>query len=176
MLGNSYFTMKGLISGLIAAFCLSGTVVAAEGDFVQFQRVLDNNCSKCHTRTRIEEAMRTGANREEIVQKMIRFGARLTSREQQVLGIFWETSEESKSAPEPTDGTVAADPLGEFRAVLESRCVGCHSLERVEAAMMQGRSIDDLIEMMRKRGAIVTPADKEVLGTFWGEPLKDKSK
>ncbi len=165
---------SSFLLGLILALCV-GNAYAVEGDFVKFQKILDDKCSQCHTRGRIEAAIQRGENLDEILQKMIRFGARLSAQEQQVLGVFWRPGETSAPASLPSGRTVSEDPLGEFRAVLENRCTGCHSLDRVEEAMMQGRSIDDLVEMMRKRGAIVTEADKDVLGTFWGNPLKDKT-
>ena len=164
---------SSFLLGLILALCV-GSGYAVEGDFVQFQKILDDKCGQCHTRGRIEDAMQRGENLDEILQKMIRFGGRISEQEQQVLGVFWRAGETSAPVTMPSGSTVTEDPLGEFRAVLESRCTGCHNLDRVEEAMMQGRSIDDLVEMMRKRGAVITEADKDVLGTFWGNPLKDK--
>ncbi len=145
----------------------------APGDFVEFQRILNTKCSQCHTRVRIEQALQRGENLNEILQKMISFGAQLTAREKQVLGVFWKEQRQQTEAAE-AGRTVSSDPLGEYRAVLESRCTRCHSLERVEDAMMSGRSINDLVEMMRQRGAIVTESEVKVLGTFWGEPFKEK--
>jgi mono/diheme cytochrome c family protein len=168
--------IKSFFWGLLLVLCLNGSVTASEGDFVQFQKILDTKCSQCHTRVRIEDAMHRGENFNEIIEKMIRFGAQLSSQEQEVLGVFWNAPDTINTAASPAGRTVSADPLGEFRAVLESRCTGCHDLGPVERAMMQGRSVDDLIELMRQRGAVVTEADKKVLGTFWGDPLKDKPK
>lgn len=149
--------------------CCGGSVVANDGNYVEFQRILDNKCSQCHTRLRVEDAIEQGADMEQIVAKMIRFGARLSQQEQQVMGIFWVAAAGAK----PAAATPAAvDPLREYRAVVQSRCVGCHSLDIVEKAMADDRPISDLIEMMRKRGAIIPEADKNVLGTFWGNPLK----
>ena len=166
----------GFVLALTLTLCLGGTVHAADGDYLQFQRIIDSNCSQCHTRARIEAAMRDGVNYQETIQKMIRFGARISEQDQRVLGVFWTSQGIAGVAGEQPGRTVSKDPLGEFRAVLENRCTGCHTLDRVEDAMMQGRSIDDLVEMMRKRGAIVTKADKSIPGTFWGEPLKTKPK
>lgn len=167
--------MKKMLLGLLLPLCLSWTVFASEGNISQFQQILDTNCSQCHTRERIEAAMRGGVNYDETIQKMIRFGAKISAQERQVLGVFWQTQEAQEDpgpALQSSGRTVSKDPLGEFRAVLDSRCTGCHTLDRVEEAMLQDRSIADLIEMMRQRGAIVTEADKNVLGTFWGNPLK----
>ena len=162
---------------LILTVCLvtllsCGAAFARNSDFIEFQQILDTKCSQCHPRARIEQAIERGENFEEIITKMIRLGAKLSSHEQQVLGVFWR-SEESDSV-KASAAVASQDPLGEFRAVLESRCTGCHSLERIEAAMAQGQSLDDLVEMMRKRGAIVTEADAKALAPFWGSPYKEK--
>jgi len=163
-----------LLSVLLVLFFLSGSAFA-EGDYVEFQRILDSKCSQCHTRVRIEQAMRRGENFDQIISKMIRFGAKLSSHERQVLGVFWSAASKENSASGAKTQTVNEDPLLEYRTVLENRCTNCHSLDRVEKAMMEGRSVEDLIEMMRQRGAIVTESDKSVLGTFWGQPFKQKS-
>jgi mono/diheme cytochrome c family protein len=104
---------------------------------------------------------------------MLRFGAKLSGKERQVLGVFWSGAPRSPAA-DPVKPARGQDPLAEYRAVLNSRCTGCHSLERVEKAMGEGRPLEELVEMMRQRGAIVTESEKNVLGTFWGEPFKPK--
>lgn len=59
------------------------------GDRAEFERIIDQHCINCHTRDRIDEAIRKGDNIEAILEKMLRFGARLSERDQQVLGTFW---------------------------------------------------------------------------------------
>ncbi len=164
---------KGLLAAVAVVFCCAGAVYA-DRDYLEFQRILDQNCSKCHTRERIEQAMQSGRDFDQVRKKMLRFGAQLSPNEQQVLGVFWTAEQKQPSLSAEAGPTVSSDPLGEYRAVLERRCTGCHGLERVEEAMMAGRSIDDLVEMMRQRGAIITESEEKVLGTFWGEPLKKK--
>jgi len=160
---------KHVLFGLLVTFFLLGTGNAEEGSYVKYQQILDKKCGQCHTRLRIEDAIRRGADMDEILAKMIRLGAKLDDQERQVMGVFWQKGNEFKGAPASAPG----DPLREYRAVVEARCTGCHSLEIVETAMAEGRSIDDLISMMRQRGAIITKAEQEVLGTFWGKPLKE---
>lgn len=60
----------------------------------------------------------------------------------------------------------------EFRKIVDLRCTVCHSRERVEAAARQGRELAPIEQRMLERGAVLTDREKEVLGTFWGEPLK----
>lgn len=162
-----------IVAAILAVLCSGGSVFAGEGEFIEYQRILDSTCSQCHPRARIEQAIARGENFAVVMEKMIRLGAKVSTHEQQVLGVFWR-AEKSEKMPQPeVAATVTADPLGEYRAVLQSRCTGCHSLERVEKAMAEGRSLDELIEMMRKRGAIVTEADKNALDPFWGSPYKE---
>ena len=163
--------MKFWIFAVLGVVLLSGGNLLAQEDFVEFQQILDSKCSQCHTRERIEQAMEKGEDLGLIIQKMLRVGVEISSREQQVLGIFWTRSQRPGPA---TPGKQEEDPLGEYRAILERRCTGCHSLERVEKAMQEGRSAEDLIKMMRQRGAVVTEAEQSVLGTFWGQPFKKK--
>lgn len=158
---------------LLAALLVAGNGFG-QGDFVEFQRILDTKCSRCHTRERIEQALQSGKNFDEVMAKMLRFGAKLSGREKQVLGIFWASAPPAQVEPVKEGQTVSKDPLGEYRSILERRCTGCHTLDRVEKAMMEGRSLDDLLDMMRQRGAIITAPEKSVLGTFWGKPLKQK--
>lgn len=53
--------------------------------------------------------------------------------------------------------------------VLLERCNTCHDLERVEIALKQGRSLDEIQTAMIAQGATLSAREKETLGTFWGE-------
>lgn len=161
--------MNRICQGLLILLLGAGSLFAAEVNFAEFQQILDDKCSQCHTRLRIEDAIRRGDDMDMIIDKMIRMGAQLNQHERQVMGVFWAQPEEQSPA------IAENDPLREYRTVLDTRCTGCHSLEIVEKAMRDGRSIDDLVELMRKRGAVIPAADKKVLGTFWGNPLKTET-
>lgn len=62
----------------------------------------------------------------------------------------------------------------EFRKVVDLRCTVCHTRERVEAAAREGRELGPIQQRMIERGAVLSEREKEVLGTFWGEPLKNE--
>lgn len=62
----------------------------------------------------------------------------------------------------------------EFQKTIEARCTICHTRERVDAAMSEGENLQDLLQRMIERGAILSERDKSVLGTFWGSPLKQE--
>ena len=152
-------------------FCWASPVLAQEAtediNFIEFQKILDTQCSKCHTRARIEEAMTQGKAFLPIAEKMGKHGARLSERERDVMGVYWM---ENSPAPKKLVTQVQKDdPLAEYRAVLEARCTGCHSLDRIEQAISANRSFEPLAKMMLKRGAVLSEADHKVLGVFWGE-------
>jgi mono/diheme cytochrome c family protein len=158
---------------LMTALMLTAVTVFAQVDIAEVQSIIQNNCTQCHTPERLKQAMRRGDNFDEIMTKMIRLGARIDSKEREVLGIFWTGQKSPIDSVSPKGKTVASDPLGEYRAILQRRCTGCHSLDIVEKAMMDGRSVDELVVMMRKRGAVVTVQEKSVLDAFWGSPFKE---
>jgi len=60
----------------------------------------------------------------------------------------------------------------QLQQVLEQRCTGCHTLERVNIAIHQGRDLEELQAAMLARGAILSSEDKQILGTFWGSPAR----
>ncbi len=76
---------------------------------------------------------------------------------------------------------VAVDNLGghfrdpeEFNQIIVMRCTGCHTRERIDAAIERQESLEKLMQQMVGRGATITEREKEVLGTFWGTPLKER--
>ena len=149
---------------------LAAETAANEINFIEFQKIIDTQCTKCHTRARIEQAMAEGKAFRPIEERMGQHGANLSDRERDVMGVFWV-----ENVPVAKNLTVVQDqddPLGEYRSVVQSRCSGCHTLERIEQAMRENRSFEALAKMMLKRGAVLTEADHKVLGTFWGEPLR----
>jgi mono/diheme cytochrome c family protein len=71
---------------------------------------------------------------------------------------------------------MAADngSVDEYRKIIESRCTSCHEAGRIEQAMAEGRNIGEILNKMQQMSAQLTSRDKDVLGIFWGSPLKEK--
>ena len=65
------------------------------------------------------------------------------------------------------------DPA-EFRQVIDRRCLGCHDRERIEQARRRQEALEPLMRRMAERGAVLSSREREVLGAFWGSPLRDK--
>ena len=157
-----------LIMALILVASATTAVATETANYIEFQKVLDDKCSKCHSRTRVDQAMTEHRDLLAIQERMIEHGAKLDTREKQVLGIFFRSYEVKKeSLRVPNE-----DPLAEYRSVVEARCSGCHSLDIVEDAMRQKREFSSLAQMMIKRGAVLNDKDVKIIQTFWGEPLK----
>ena len=161
---------KILLAGLILVVMGTALSFAAEKSpyYNEFQQIIDGKCSKCHTRTRIDQAMAEHRDMMKIQERMIQHGAQLNAHEKQVLGIFfrdYQTKENETAKPE-------SDPLAEYRSVVKARCSGCHSLDLVEAAMRQKRDFASLAQMMIKRGAVLDDKDMKIIQTFWGKPLR----
>ena len=67
-----------------------GSAAAIEGvNQAEFDAVIEQKCTICHTRERIDEALQRGDKIEEILEKMLRFGVNISERDQRVLGTFW---------------------------------------------------------------------------------------
>lgn len=81
----------------------------------------------------------------------------------------------------PAFATGAVEDLGahrmrgmdEFNRVVDTRCTVCHSRERVDLAIKKQQDREKIEQRMLERGAVLTEQDKQVLGTFWGSPLKE---
>ncbi|MDH3868912.1 MAG: hypothetical protein OET08_06020 [Desulfuromonadales bacterium] len=63
----------------------------------------------------------------------------------------------------------------EFQDTIENRCTICHTRGRVDKALGQEEDLDVLLQRMIERGAIISERDRNVLGTFWGSPLKEEA-
>jgi len=161
--------MKKIVLIVVLLLVYTGIAGAESSpDFIEFQQVIDDQCSRCHSRTRVDQAMKEHRDMLEIQQRMLKHGAELDTRQQQVLGIFFRgNGVNQQQAP-----VKKTDPLTEYRSVVELRCTGCHSIALVEQAMLQKRGFADLAQLMLKRGAVLNDKDMKIIQTFWGEPLR----
>jgi len=73
------------------------------GEFKQAHEVISKKCVSCHTEDRISAAFLSGKNMNQIQQEMEKKGAKLDSKEREVLGIFWKQTplKPSKKKPLP---------------------------------------------------------------------------
>lgn len=171
--------MKQTLISLFVLVLMVATAAALEseapgfvGSMDDFQRTIDTRCIACHTRERVDAAIAQGRSFEEIQQRMLARGAVLTERDKDVLGTFWgnpmKRPEERSAATEFDEG------LAEYRQIIQTRCVLCHSLDRIEEAIRDRMPFESVEEILLKRNVVLTERERNVLGTFWGNPLKQK--
>ena len=60
----------------------------------------------------------------------------------------------------------------EYQEIIKKRCTICHSQERIESAIKEGRNMNEILSKMLAMGATLTDQEQKVLGTFWGEATK----
>src|SRR5689334_8458163 len=62
------------------------------GDFKMAHAVIEKKCTACHSAKRISEAFAAGKDMVAIQKAMEKKGAKLSSNERDVLGIYWRKS------------------------------------------------------------------------------------
>lgn len=133
-----------------------------------FRDVIENRCIVCHERPVVEEAVRS-EEFGEMSRHLREQEIPLSEDEKKVLGTFWGEPLRQKQKPAPAGPSVTEADYHQFRQVLQARCTGCHTLERVERAMTRQRSYINVIREMVRRGAILSEREKLILRRFWGE-------
>ena len=64
-----------------------------------FQETVEARCTVCHTRERVDAAMRAQKDLDTLLQHMIERGAILSDRDRKVLGAFWGSPLKGESSP-----------------------------------------------------------------------------
>jgi len=77
---------------VLSLFVAAAAHAAGEGKDLEKQAtdIIELRCTKCHTDAQIKAAVAAGKDMGVIVQQMEQRGAKLTSNEKDVLGIFWK--------------------------------------------------------------------------------------
>jgi hypothetical protein len=67
----------------------------------EFQNTIENRCTICHTRDRVDKALGQEEDLDVLLQRMIERGAIISERDKSVLGTFWGSplKEEEPSSP-----------------------------------------------------------------------------
>ncbi len=91
---------------IISALSFSTVVCAAEqnsdlgnvtgGNAKKAHGIIEKKCTACHSKDKIDLALSTGKNMDEIQKDMEKRGVKLNSNEREVLGIFWKQSKPTK--------------------------------------------------------------------------------
>jgi len=169
--------MKGYaLAVLLALTFLPATVAAVEDlgahrfrGMDEFQRIIDTKCTVCHTRERVDIAIRNRRDLAEIERLMLKKGAILSSRDKKVLGTFW-----GDPIKRPARDLIEEQSKAyrEYRQIIEKRCTLCHTRDRIDDAIRRQLPLETVEEVLLRRGVVLTERERSVLGTFWGTPLK----
>jgi uncharacterized membrane protein len=79
---------------------VSGEALPFEGA-ATFQETVEARCTVCHSRERVDAAMRAQKDLDTLLQHMIERGAILSERDRKVLGAFWGSPLKGESPPAP---------------------------------------------------------------------------
>jgi uncharacterized membrane protein len=70
-------------------------------------------------------------------------------------------------------GAVTGGDFKKAHAIIDKKCVACHTTERIDAALASGKDMLQIQKAMEKRGLKLDSNEHEVLGIFWKQtPLK----
>ena len=87
-------------SAVAAVPAVPGEALPFEGA-ATFQETVEARCTVCHTRERVDAAMRAQKDLDPLLQHMIERGAILSDRDRKVLGAFWGSPLKGESPPAP---------------------------------------------------------------------------
>jgi len=87
-------------SAVAAVPAVPGEALPFEGA-ATFQETVEARCTVCHTRERVDAAMRAQKDLDILLQHMIERGAILSDRDRKVLGAFWGSPLKGESPPAP---------------------------------------------------------------------------
>jgi mono/diheme cytochrome c family protein len=87
-------------SAVAAVPAVPGEALPFEGA-ATFQETVEARCTVCHTRERVDAAMRAQKDLDTLLQHMIERGAILSDRDRKVLGAFWGSPLKGESPPAP---------------------------------------------------------------------------
>jgi uncharacterized membrane protein len=86
------------------------------------------------------------------------------------------TAAEQKPATASHLGNVTGGDFKAAGAIIGKKCTTCHTKDRIDAALSAGKDMKAIQRDMEKRGAVLNPTERDVLGIYWGkaQPLKTK--
>ncbi|PNU21687.1 hypothetical protein C2E25_00190 [Geothermobacter hydrogeniphilus] len=129
--------------------------LSTDRGMLEFQKIIDNKCTVCHTRERIDKALTRRDDAAAILERMGVLGADLTPAEKELLIAYWGN-----------------DQFAEVNRIINTRCTGCHNRQRIDQALAAGRNLDEIQQKMIRFGARLSPKEQSVLGIFSGKALK----
>lgn len=131
------------------------------------EQVLERRCGQCHTRERIDRARQRGEDLGAIAARMEQRGAQLSAQEKSTLTAFWG----NPLLPSTPPAAAEVGGLAAYRSLIETRCLQCHTRERIDEAIARQVPLQSVEAVLLRRGVVLDRGESEVLRAFWGKPL-----
>lgn len=113
--------------------------------------LVDERCTVCHTRERIDAAVKDEAGWTETVDRMISHGAVLSDEERAaVIQYLVETHGDTGGGDMVLDGN----------ALVDERCTVCHTRERIDAADKDEAGWTETVDRMIGHGAVLSDEER----------------
>ena len=59
--------------------------------------------------------------------------------------------------------------------VIDEKCLNCHNRKRIDDAVKERKDMEKILQLMEKKGVVLTENNRSVIGHFWQQKLfKDK--
>lgn len=87
---------------MAAVSAVPGEVTRIEGG-ATFQEIIESRCTICHTRERVDAAIRSQEDLDALLRRMIERGAIISERDHKVLGTFWGSPLKGENQQAPTE-------------------------------------------------------------------------
>lgn len=84
------FTLLHVSVTAVMAAAQSKDTGSAKSGTKNAHAIIDKKCTACHSRDKIDAALSSGKDMASILKDMEKRGAKLSSNEREVLGIFWK--------------------------------------------------------------------------------------
>jgi cytochrome c5 len=125
-------------------------------------------CSQCHTLSVIMAGRDGPVGWRQHVYNMVLRGAQLTPREADTVISYLITNFGPVAPTEPAApaANVTALPGGAGKELVESRCVVCHSLERVTVVKRQKRDWERVVANMYERWGMSAPDEVNAISAY----------
>jgi cytochrome c5 len=133
-----------------------GATEEAGGDtgMLDGNALVDERCTVCHSRERIDQAVKDEAGWTETVDRMIGHGAQLSDEERAaVIQYLVETHGDTGGGDMVLDGD----------ALVSERCTVCHSRERIDNADKDEAGWTETVDRMIGHGAQLSDAEREAV-------------